>query len=176
MRSEVIIPCKTEFEFDENLAPLQTRCGHLQFAPVRQHHDGRRISLDSTFGERDNPSSKKISCILHYMRDHGLCLIPILQGRRVFLEMWGFDFLVTIVCCVSRSNTLKSWISKKSHGPILSNAIKRSPPRELAIAGITGIWQGIESFVVKYWHWVKSEANIPKRLGILRALICLVSF
>ena len=108
---------------------------------------------------------------LHYMRDHASCLTPILQGRRVFLKVWWLDFLVIRVCYVSRSKTLKSWISKRSNGSILSTAIKRT---YFTRAGITRILQGIESFVVKYWHWVKSEANIPKRLGILRALICLV--
>ena len=109
----------------------------------------------------------------HYMRDHASCLTPILQGRRVFLEMWRLNFLVSRVCYVSRSNTLKSRILKKSHGWVLSTAINYTHPVR---AEITGIWQGIESFVVEYWHWVKSEANIPKRLEILRTPISLVSF
>ena len=109
---------------------------------------------------------------IHYMRDHGCCLTPILQGRRGFLEMWCLDFLVIRVCYVSRSKTLKSWILKKSNDWVLSTVINYTHP---ARAEITGILQGIESFVVKYWYWVKSEASIPKRLGILCALMCLVS-
>ena len=110
---------------------------------------------------------------LHYMRDHAWCLTPILQGSRDFLEMWRLNFLVPRVCYVSRPNTLKSWILKKSNGWVLSTVINYTHP---ARAEITGIWQGIESFVVKYWHWVKSEASIPMRLGILRTPVSLVSF
>ena len=117
--------------------------------------------------------SLTVTFLLHYMRDHRCCLTPILQGRRFFLEMWQLDFLVIRLCYVSRSKTLKSWILKKSNGWVLSTAIKRTHSTR---AGITRILQGIEFFVVKYWYWVKSEANLPKRLGILRALICLVSF
>ena len=104
------------------------------------------------------------------MRDHGCCLTPILQGRRFFFEMWRLNFLVIRVCYVSRSNTLKSWILKKSHAWVLSTVINYTHP---ARAEITGIWQRIEFFVVKYWHWVKSEANIPKRLRILRTPLCI---
>ena len=110
---------------------------------------------------------------IYYIRDHAWCLTPILQGRRGFLEMWGSDFLVIRVCYASRSKSLRSWILKKSDGWVLSTVINYTHP---ARAEITGIWQGIDFFVVKYWHWVKSEANVPKHLEILRTPICLVSF
>ena len=105
------------------------------------------------------------------MRDHASCLTPILQGRALFLEVWRVDFLVIRVCYVSRSNTLKSWILEKVHDSILSTAIYHTHFKR---AGITGIWRGIEFFIWRYPHWVKSEANIPNRLGILRAPIYLV--
>ena len=104
------------------------------------------------------------------MRDHASCLTPILQGRALFLEVWRVDFLVIRVCYVSRSNTLKSWILEKVHDSILSTAIYHTHFKR---AGITGIWRGIEFFIWRYPHWVKSEANIPNRLGILRALMYL---
>ena len=113
--------------------------------------------------------------ILHYMRDHAWCLTPILQGSRDFLEVWRLNFIVTRVCYIMYQGQIpliKSWILKKSHDWVLSNIINYTHP---ARAEITGIWQGIEFFVVKYWHWVKSEASIPKRLGILRTPVCLVS-
>ena len=94
-----------------------------------------------------------------------------MRGRRVFLKMWRVDFLVIRVCYVSRSNTLKSWILEKFHDSILSTAIQHTHFKR---AGITRIWRGIEFFIWRYPHWVKSEANIPNRLGILRAPICLV--
>ena len=112
-------------------------------------------------------------CRGHYMRDHGWCLTPILQDMRGFLETWPLQFLVIRVGCVSRSNPLKSWILKKSNVWVLSTVINYTHP---ARAEITGIWQRIECFVFKYRHWVKPEANIPNRLGILRTRISLVSF
>ena len=125
------------------------------------------------FKQNVETNCNESSTLHHNMRDHAWCLTPILQGRRVFLEMWWMDFLVIRVCYVSRSKTLKSWILKKLNGGVLSTAINYTHP---ARAEITGILQGIEFVVVKYWYWVKSEANIPKRLGILRAPIRLVSF
>ena len=87
--------------------------------------------------------------------------------------------LLPIVCpairvwYVSRPNTLKSWISEKI---IVAFLRSRAFHAHFSRAGIMGIWRGIEFFIWRYPHWVKSEANIPKRLGILRAPICLVSF
>ena len=95
------------------------------------------------------------------------------RGKANFLKVWGLNFLVIRVCYVSRSDSLKSWILTKSHDSILRTAINCT---HFTRAGITGILQGIEFCVVKYWHWVRFEDMLPMHLGILRALICLVSF
>jgi hypothetical protein len=115
---------------------------------------------------------KKIRCFFFCVSLTSRSCLMFVQGRRVFLKVWRLNFLVIKVCYASRPNNFKSWILKKSHGWVLSTVIKRT---YLTRAGITRIWQGIEFFVVKYWYWVKSEANKPERLEILRALICSVS-
>ena len=72
----------------------------------------------------------------HYMRDRGSDLTPILQGRAGFLEMWWPDFLVIRVCYVSRSTTLKSWVSKRVYCWFLSTATKRTYSKRVEIARI----------------------------------------
>ena len=75
------------------------------------------------------------------------------------------------LCYVSRSNTLKSWISERFIVGFLRYHLFNIC---FTRAGITWIWRGIEFSIWRYWHWVNSEANIPNRLGVLRAPICLV--
>ena len=58
------------------------------------------------------------------------------MGRAPFFEMWCIDFLVIRVCYVSRSNTLKSWISEKVHGWFLSTDTKRTRSKRVEIAGM----------------------------------------
>ena len=50
-----------------------------------------------------------------------------------------------------------------------------TPHDNLTRVEITGLLQDVEFCAVKYWHSVKSEASMPARLGILRAIMCLVS-
>ena len=98
---------------------------------------------------------------------------PVRCSSSIYLKLLPIVCPAIRVWYVSRPNTLKSWISEKI---IVAFLRSRAFHTHFSRAGIMGIWRGIEFFIWRYPHWVKSEANIPKRLGILRAPIYLVSF
>ena len=96
---------------------------------------------------------------------------PVRCSSSIYLKLLPIVCLAIRVWYVSRPNTLKSWISEKI---IVAFLRSRAFHAHFSRAGIMGIWRGIGFFIWRYPHWVKSEANIPNRLGILRALIYLV--
>ena len=59
----------------------------------------------------------------------------ICMGRAPFLELWRLDFLVIRVCYVSRSNTLKSWVSEIVNDRFLSTDVKRTYSKRVEIVG-----------------------------------------
>ena len=66
-------------------------------------------------------SPKRDACALH-----ARSYLTFVQGRAPFLEMRRSDFLVISVWYVSRSNTLKSWVSEIVNDWFLSTDTKRT--------------------------------------------------